>query len=265
MNPTSEPGDYYQIDFESFGIDPAGIEKFEILRRKTTHLVCRVKSKQRSYILKWFFSDYGNKEILVYELLKNCGVETLPVYLYTEQALLLEDLQYSNNWRLAEEEDMKEADTGVAIAQWYLELHQAGRAVLRNPAIYKAMLNPWVASISLPALNKAAQVFNLECEGVWDIVLAYFDELKVKYLDCPQTFNYNDFAAENLSLSRAEDRSLRAIIFDYDCFSTGVVFSDVGNVLHALRGEASAAFIETYGSLSDKERLLDEPLATMHG
>jgi hypothetical protein len=183
----------------------------------------------------------------------------------TEQALLLEDLQYSNNWRLAEENDMKFAEIGAAIGKWYLNLHQAGRTALSNASMHTSLLNPWVASISLPAPNQAAMVFNLERERGWDNVLEYIDELKTKYLQCPQTFNYNDFAAENLSLSRTEDRSLQAIIFDYDCFATGVAFSDVRNVLHALRGEAAAAFKETYGSLNDKERLLDEPLAMIYG
>lgn len=265
MNPKAIQGDLFQIDFKSIGIDPAEIEKIEILRKKDTHLVCRVIYKQRSFILKWAFSTFGNKEILVYELLKGFGVETLPVQTCTGQALLLEDLQSSYDWRLAEEDDMKLSETGDAIAQWYLEFHQAGRIALRNPSIHEALQNPWVASISLPALNQAAKTFNLEGERVWNIVLASFDELKAKYLDCPQTFNYNDFAAENLSLSRSEDLPLRAIVFDYDCFTTGIAFSDVRNVLHSLAGEAAAAFQETYGGLNDEERQLDEPLAMMYG
>jgi hypothetical protein len=126
--------------------------------------VCRLKYMQHSYILKWFFSVFGNKEILVYELLKGCGVETLPVHNCTEQALLLEDLQYSNNWRLAEENDMKFAEIGAAIGKWYLNLHQAGRTALSNASMHTSLLNPWVASISLPAPNQAAMVFNLERE-----------------------------------------------------------------------------------------------------
>ena len=108
-------------------------------------------------------------------------------------------------------------------------------------------------------------MFDLGGESVWDLVLGSFEILKAKYLEFPQTFNYNDFAAENLAISRLKDHPIRAVIFDYDWFCTGLVYSDLRNVVSSLDGEAAVAFELAYGSFDEEERLLDEPLAILHG
>jgi hypothetical protein len=258
-------GELHQINFQSVGIKLSEIEKVEILRRREAHLVCRVKCIQESYILKWFFSPSNNKESYLYSLLNQYEVDTLPVYKLTECAILLEDLQSSAEWRLANDSDMRQAETGKAIANWYLKLHRAGRSALKDISGSKTFLTPWVTIITRRALQYAADVFDLKDEKVWETVFESFEILKAKYLEYPQTFNYNDFAAENLALARAKDQPLRAVIFDYDQFSTGLVYSDFRNVLSSLTGEAAATFRRNYDSVNESERYLDEPLDTLHG
>jgi hypothetical protein len=265
MHHPSMQRDFQQIDFESVGIEPSEIEKITILRNRGTHLVCRVKCNQESYVLKWFNSPVGNKETQVYELLQNYGVETLQVYKRTENALLLEDLQYSAEWRLANDSDMGQAETGQAIANWYRVLHQAGRELLSDISQTHEILHPWVESIDEDSLLRAGNVFALQNAPGWGPVVASIERLKNKYLGYPQTFNYNDFAAENLAISCGPKDPLRVIVFDYDCFSTGVVFSDWRNVVYALDGDCKAEFKQTYGPISEDERLLDEPLAILYG
>ncbi|MDP2975772.1 MAG: hypothetical protein Q8N45_06100 [Anaerolineales bacterium] len=111
----------------------------------------------------------------------------------------------------------------------------------------------------------AGTVFELQDKPVWATVIGCIESLKAKYLALPQTFNYNDFAAENLALSRGKEHSLRAIVFDYDCFAIGVAYSDWRNVMNSLCGAAKTSFEEVYGPISEKERLLDEPLAILYG
>lgn len=89
--------------------------------------------------------------------------------------------------------------------------------------------------------------------------------MKAKYLALPQTFNHNDFAAENLALSRQEGTRLHAIVFDYDCFATGVVYSDWRNVINSLHGAAKETFVEAYGPINEQEHVFDEPLAILYG
>jgi hypothetical protein len=55
------------------------------------------------------------------------------------------------------------------------------------------------------------------------------------------------------------------IIFDYDCFTLGAAYSDWRNVTSGPEGAARAAFVETYGPVSETERGLDGPLSALYG
>jgi hypothetical protein len=103
------------------------VREMTLLRETSTHLVSRITTQRRSYILKWFFCPTLALELKVYNLLIRLAVPTLPVYEQTQQALLLEDLQASPVWRLAVESDLDAPETGLAMAEWYRRLHAAGR------------------------------------------------------------------------------------------------------------------------------------------
>ena len=81
----------------------------------------------------------------------------------------------------------------------------------------------------------------------------------------PQTFNYEDFTQENLAVSRGRGSPLQALVFDYDCFTLGMAYSDIRNVMYSLERKARQAFIEAYGPTSEAERLLDIPLSSIYG
>jgi hypothetical protein len=107
-----------------------------------------------------------------------------------------------------------------------------------------------VSEITDQSLENAGAVFSLGDKRAWRMALENHAEMKAKYLSLPQTFNYNDFVAENLALSHSEDLPLQAVVFDYDCFSLGVPSGDWHFVTHALQGTAKEAFAETYGPVS---------------
>jgi hypothetical protein len=238
-----------QIDFESLSLSRSQIERIEVLREREGHLVCRFFSGDRSLILKWFRSPAESLEFRIYTLLGRLGVPTLRVIEQTGQALLLEDLQSSSAWRLAKEEDMSKAETGVAVAAWYRELHQAGQRALSDPALDTSFLRPWVHVITPDALARTGAIFDLNEKPAWQTAGDSVEQLVALYLALPQTFNYADFAAENLALS--VEGPLRAVVFDYDCFATGCVYSDWRNVVYSLEGEASDAFKEACGPVSE--------------
>jgi hypothetical protein len=193
------------------------------------------------------------------------GVPTLPVYENTGRALVLEDLQSSTAWRLAEPSDMERAATGVALATWYRDLHQAGYEALKEPGPRPEGVCPWVSEITVSALAKAGAWLKLDHTPAWGMAMRQVEVLKGKYLALPQTFNYHDFAAENLALSQDPGRPLRAIVFDYDCFASGAVYSDWRNVMYSLQGAAKASFQEYYGPIDEGERRLDRPLSILYG
>ena len=125
------------------------------------------------------------------------------LYMSTRTArIVLEDLQSSTEWRLAEPADMERAATGVALAEWYRNLHQAGREALKDSSLQPEGVFPWVSEITGPSLEKAGAALKLEHTPAWGMAMQQVEILKGKYLALPQTFNYNDFAAENLALSR---------------------------------------------------------------
>ena len=255
-----------QLDFASLAtIKPATIQKVTILRQTKDHIVCRLTCDRGSYILKWFNVPADATELHVYALLSKVGVDTLAVYEHTDRALLLEDIQCSPRWRLADPADMGQALTGRAVAEWYRSLHCAGREALGESNVHPTWLRSWVAEITEQSLIKAGAVFQLQAEPAWQTAIECIAALRAKYLALPQTFNYDDFAMENLALSREAGAALRAVVFDYDCFKTGVAYSDWRNVMYSLDSEAKSAFAEAYGPVSEKEHLLDEPLAVLSG
>jgi hypothetical protein len=257
------PGDFDPVLFSSL-IARFAVEKVTVLRTRDTHVVYRLTCHDHSYILKWFFSPAKSIEPIIYTMLSQYGIPILPVYENTGRALILEDLESSPNWRLAEPSDMELAAIGVALAKWYRSLRQVGYEALKDPHWPRDGVTPWVEQITGSSLKKAGALFKVDNAPAWMAAVEYAPVLKSRYLALPQTFNFNDFAAENLALSRDPGQPLRAIVFDYDCFASGVAYSDWRNVMYSLQGAAKASFQENYGPIAEEERLLDAPLAILH-
>lgn len=245
------------------GIDPAAICQATLLRQSAGHVVYRLITADTGYILKWFTSPAAALEIEIYSLLAAFDIETLPVIVHTDIALLLADLQFSPVWRLATHADMELATTGAAVAAWYRNLHSAGYTALAKSMALPHGLIPWVAEVTPAALAQAGERLHLQAAPGWQAAVAASETLKTRYLALPQTFNYNDFAAENLALSRK--LPLQAVVFDYDCFRIGTAYSDWRNIAYSLHGAARDAFAAAYGSFSEQEKLMDEPLASLYG
>ncbi|MFZ6026179.1 MAG: phosphotransferase [Chloroflexota bacterium] len=244
------------------GIDPGKVKDTLLLRQKASHRVYRLVCQDARYILKYFAQPNG-AELKTYALLETLCVPTLPVYARTTHALLLEDLESSPRWRLATDFDMEQAEIGQAVAGWYLQLHRAGRKLFSENALPPEFLHPWIDVITAESLAMAVTRLDLADAPGWETILEHVAMLKSRYHAFPQTLNYSDFAAENLALSC--DGPLQAVVFDYDCFSTGTVYSDWRNVTYALQGAARQAFVDAYGSVNPREKMLDEPLSVLEG
>ena len=115
-----------QAELESVGISPAEVKDILVLRQKAVHTVYRLVCSRGCFVLKWFATPHA-VELQTYALLEKLGVPTLPVYGRPDQALLMEDLGSSAQWRLATEADVEQAVTGQAVADWYRQLHSAGQ------------------------------------------------------------------------------------------------------------------------------------------
>lgn len=250
-------------DLALLGIRPSEILEAAILRQRPTHFVFRVRLERGWFVLKWFAAETP-LEPHIYQLLERNGVPTLPLYAISANALLLEDLENSPRWRQATAEDIHQAETGAALATWYRRLHEAGRTAFQQQETMPIALHPWIDDLSETALHLAGERLGIAKNITWQMLIQSVEALKKKARACPQTFNYEDFATENLALSR-EATPRQAIVYDYDCFTVGMAASDWRNVMYSLEGEARQAFAETYGPVSETERLLDIPLSTFYG
>jgi hypothetical protein len=251
-------------DLGLLGIRSSEIRQFEILRKKESHVVCRLELERGWFILKWFKNEPA-LEPFVYQLLDHYHVPTLPVHAHTDRSLLLEDLEHSKFWRLATTEDMSNAATGLALAKWYQCLHHAGKQILQEEGVMPSLLQPWIEKLTEDNLTAAGKILDLENKSTWAECIRSLETLKAKARGCPITLNYDDFAQENLALSHDPQEPLSAVVFDYDCFTLGPAYTDWRNVIYSLDGSAREAFAEAYGPVSEIERLLDTPLATFFG
>lgn len=251
-------------DLALIGIRRAEIRQSEIIRQKKGHTVLRMELDRGWFILKWFENNDAI-EPNVYGLLERHGVPTLPLYASSNRALLMEDLLHSPSWRLATPEDMRVEATGLAVAAWYKALHHAGSEIFRHQLTMPSALHPWYEDLTVESLTRAGFRLGIANQTDWPEAVHAIEALKARIRRCPQTFNYDDFAMENLALSRPSQEPLRAIVFDYDCFTIGPAYTDWGNVTYSLENQARQAFIKAYGPVSQVERLLDAPFSTLQG
>jgi hypothetical protein len=91
----------------------------DILRARPNHMVYRLSAGERRWILKTFDTAQPAREVEVYRLLTRLGVPVLPVAVLEDSYLVIEDLEYSPSWRLANDEDMYRAEVGKALVDWY--------------------------------------------------------------------------------------------------------------------------------------------------
>lgn len=73
-------------------------------------------------------------QIKNYLILSELGIPTLPLLGYTENAILLPDVDASHDYRLGTESDLNDPQGARAIAKWYRALHEKGRTYLADVA-----------------------------------------------------------------------------------------------------------------------------------
>lgn len=252
------------MDINLDGLLPENVVDVAVLRERPGHAVFRIFTPNNSYILKAYTSIEHVLELRIYALLQNWDVPTIPVHLHTNSALVLEDLQSSSVWRLAVEADIDKKATGIALADWYQRLHRAGYEALSDLDLDLSFLKREIDALNAETLVLAGKSFGFDQLPVWKLAIESIGMLTSTYRSLPHTFNYNDFAAENLALSPVDGDPERAVVFDYDCFGIGLAYSDWRNVIYALKGQARDAFANAYGEISRLEKIIDEPLSLLY-
>jgi aminoglycoside phosphotransferase (APT) family kinase protein len=219
---------------QALGLDPTRVVNVTPLKQEHGHTLYRLKSRERSFILKCFDDAQAATEVRAYALLARLGVPTLPVYGSTVGALLLEDLAASDAWRLATEADAQRADVGSAVALWYRALHAAGRALLAEPGETPGFLRREEDALSPESVLRTGEQLGLSDHPVWWLAAEHLGTLKGAIRKMPTTLTHNDFHWSNLALSRGRPSEARAVIFDYHLLGLGTRYADFRNVSGAL-------------------------------
>lgn len=249
---------------EQLGVDPVAVTQTETLSDKHGHGIWRITTQEHTYILKWFpEGQSAATEVQAYGLLQELGVPTLPVHAKTNQALLLEDLATSAEWRLAVEDDVADPRVGEAIARWYGSLHERGAELLASSQYVPQFLTREIDRLDQNSILSTGRLLGLTDHSVWRLAADNIDLLKDAASNLAETLNYNDFHWTNLALSRSVDPQLNAVVFDYHLLGIGLRYSDCRNVTSSLQKDAVSAFWETYGAPNAREQTLDRPLATL--
>ncbi len=244
------------IPFDVLGLDLHAVQKPELLHRRHGNSVYRIVESSRSYVVKQFGDSDHDVEVRAYGLLESLGVPTLPVYGKTEQAVLLEDLENSQEWRLATRDDIDQAKVGTAVADWYSALHNStvGEGLSDFLEREDEVLNS-------DSIRDAGVKLGLANFQVWQLAAEHIDELKRALRSLPTVINYNDFHWSNLALSR--HGPMEAIVFDYGMMGVVSRYADCRNVTGSLGVEAARTFWERYGLTDEREATLDAPLSTL--
>lgn len=244
------------------GFNTAHQDRVDPIRDKHGNRLFRIILDGSSYILKVFGEPVASREMCAYSLLEDLGVPTLEVIARTDDALLLEDLEVSDHLRLAHEEDIGKPEVGVALAEWYRALHDAGSTVRFGVDPRSSFLRREI-DVLTPAsiLEIAARVSGTDWTE-WSMLAGNIDRIKDAMMASEETLTYNDFHWTNLALSR-NGKPPRVVVFDYHLLGLGMRYSDCRNVTGSLGPDAVDAFRSAYGETDRREEVLDELVAPL--
>ena len=237
------------------------VKMIDLMRKKDGISLYAIQSMDGGrYVLKFFDNETYRREISHYQQLQSVGIPTIPVIAFTEKALLMEDLRYSDSWRLGKAEDMQSEEIASVLAEWYQKLHGLGQTLANDPVLnWYSELNFFTRE-GFALVQARTQSHDAE---LWQILDSLIDPILACIQLIPKTLTYNDFYYVNLAVARDEKS---ALMFDYNLLGIGFPVMDVGNVCASLSPSAADAFKVSYGPLSPQERLLNEtisPLTTL--
>ncbi|GEM_PF-754424 len=247
-------------ELEALGLENNEHIALEEIRNKDGIYLYRVKYKDENFILKYFLNHDYKREISNYSLLKRLEVPTIKVFGATDNSLLLEDIDKSQDYRLGTEEDLSNPEVARAIAKWYKKLHQRGleRPIKDNERFYReidCITKENIQAMKIKSNTKDNSLWNL-IEDNWGLFLSIIKGLE-------ETLNYNDFYWTNLVVRKDKKE---ALMFDYNFLGIGSRYNDIRNVTVSLSEAAKDAFMDEYGGFSQKEKVIDDvttPLITL--
>jgi len=221
-------------------ISPKPIQDFQLIRAKSGVYVYRCLYDGTPAVAKYLQKEDDRREILNYRILAQHGIPTIETYAFGKATLIMEDISYSEEWRLGIAEDLQDAAVSKILAQWYFTFHENGAAVTGLDTLYFEY-----DSITEENLKVLIQKFP-SAKATLQFILTHCDKLRGLIYKPSFTLTYNDFYWTNLVARK--DKSA-AMMFDYNLLGKGYRFSDFRNVCWHMSCEAKATFVDEYNRL----------------
>ena len=220
----------------------------DIIQQKDGITVARVHVNGQTAILKAFENPEHRREIRNYAILNSLHIPSPRILAQTDCALLMEDLQRSDSWRLGTPEDMSDAQTATNLARWYRMLHDSGAEYVHA---HGATLYDESDYFTRENLQHVLQRFGMTDLPVARLLTTHFDAIAAKVRALPRTLTYNDFYYTNFAVA---SNASAAMMFDYNLLGKGYRYNDIGNVLASLSADAGQAFLAAYGETDPREK-----------
>ncbi len=211
-----------------------------LIRSKAGISVFRIESEGRKLILKTFDNREDTREIDNYLLLSKLEIPTLPLLGYTKNAILLPDVEESEEYRLGMIDDLNDTRIARAVAKWYKELHSKGTRYLCDIEI---QMYDETDVITIPNMEFVAQKTGTNGNTLWKAIVDNYSVIRSRIDALPRTLTYNDFYYTNLIVAKDYNS---AFMFDYNLLGKGIAYGDIRNVMSSLSSEASSAFSNEY-------------------
>ena len=232
-----------------------------LIRTKDGISLYRVESEGKKLILKVFERGEDAREIDNYLMLSKLKIQTLPLLGYTKNAILLPEVESSDEYRLGKESDLSDTKVAGAIARWYTKLHKMGYEYLTDSEIPMYDESDMLTADNMGMIaEKTGTVENM----LWQTIAQNYNMIRSLIDALPRTLTYNDFYWTNLIVSK---NSEIAFMFDYNLLGKGIAYGDIRNVTSSLSNDASEAFIQEYGdNIDEEEKKADafiSPLVTL--
>ena len=231
-------------ELTSLGYKCISIDK--ILSNKDGIIVIKATLDSSKCVIKYFENKEHRREIDNYKLLRKLGIKTISLLNSTEDLIVLEDINYSQKYRLATIDDMNDLEVSKALAKWYKLLHQKGKDYLRESNVSLYSEYQYFTKEVFKVIKDKTNTSNL---SVWDKLEQKYDLVLNKLNSLEKTLTYNDFYYTNLIVSIDKKE---AFMFDYNLLGEGYIYSDIRNVLYSLGDDAKSAFINEYGNYENE-------------
>jgi len=220
------------------------IDKIKLLRAKDGVYVYKCLYNNKPAVLKSFEKEEYKREIANYRILQKNEIPTINIYAFYDSAILMEDIEFSADWRLGIKDDLSSGQVAKSLASWYFNFHEKGALAPEINSLYCEYDKVTEANIQSlwDKLPEAAETFRY--------IMSNIKNLREAINSLDYTLTYNDFYWTNF-IVRKDNQA--AIMFDYNFLGKGFRYADIRNVCSSLSEDAATAFVGEYNRLYESK------------